>query len=66
MANTFLVRRIERSAPGVLEIKTQTLGVGQMVLGHFVEARQVFGDPVLEPETAPLGVRRVTGLWGRP
>ena len=53
MTDTFLVRRIERRAPGVLKIETQTLGVGQMVLGHFIEARQVFGDAVFEPEAAP-------------
>jgi hypothetical protein len=44
---------VEVRAPGVLEIKAQALGGRQVVFGHFVEARQVFGDPVLEPETAP-------------
>ena len=53
MANPLFIRRTQVPALTVLYVEPQALGGRQVILGHLVQARQVFGDAVLEPEPAP-------------
>ncbi|MNF98984.1 hypothetical protein D3C84_818660 [compost metagenome] len=53
MPDPFFIGGIEPVPLAVLQVKAQALGRRELILGDLVQARQVLGDAVLEPETAP-------------